>query len=98
MLQRSARTKTQQQQQQLGQTTYQNLSEGSVTAVAPFPSPIHGEVDNEQVRILAAGNVLGMSPAYLVVDDAGNSQWVGIEETLIIDPNFLPIARKRQKN
>jgi hypothetical protein len=98
MLQRST-TRKQQQQQEHEPYQTRGLTEGSVTAVAPFASPIHAEVDNEQVRILAAGNVLGMSPAYLVVDDAGNSQWVSIGEAVINDPNFLPIARKRsQKN
>ena len=98
MLQRSA--SKQQQQSQAGTKQYLTLTDGSVTAVAPFALPIHGEVDGQQVRILAAGNVLGMSPAYLVVDEAGDSQWVSLEETTIIDPNFLPIQprTKRAKN
>lgn len=94
MLQRSTRK---QQNEQMYQP---NLSEGSVTAVAPFALPIHAEVGDEPVRILAAGNVVGMSPAYLVVDEAGDSQWVSLDQTTIIDPNFRPITRSKrtQKN
>lgn len=100
MLKRSARTQ-QQQEQTLGRGYQQGLSEGSVTAVAPFALPIHAEVGDEPVRILAAGNVVGMSPAYLVVDEDGDSQWVSLDQTRIIDPNFQPIqsrSKRTQKN
>ena len=93
MLQRSARTTR--QQQELQPERY--LSEGSVTAVAPFTTPIHAEVGDEPVRILAAGNVVGMSPAYLVVDEAGDSQWVSLDQTTIIDPNFKPIQSRSKR-
>lgn len=95
MLQRSTRKQNEQEQQSFNPPY---LTPGSVTAVAPFATPIHAEVGNDAVRITAAGNVLGMSPAYLVVDEQGDSQWVSIEETKITDPNFLPIQQRTKRN
>lgn len=95
MLQKSAQRNRQSQQNP--QTYQQGLTDGSVTAVAPFALPIHAEVGDEPVRILAAGNVVGMSPAYLVVDEQGDSQWVSLEETRIIDPSFKPIETRTRR-
>ena len=68
-------------------------SEGSKpsTSATAFPTPFHAQVDGEAVRVIAFGDLPGFSPAYLCVDEQGDSVWVSMQDCQIIDPNAKPI-------
>ena len=66
---------------------------GNVTDAVLIPHPIHGELQNERVRIVAFGNVEGFSPGALVIDEVGDTLWVPIEELRITDPNYRPMPK-----
>jgi hypothetical protein len=66
---------------------------GNVTDAVLVPNPIHAEIQNERVRVIAFGNVEGFSPGALVTDEAGDTLWVPLEELRITDPNYRPMTR-----
>lgn len=84
----------QQQGQQGQQATGQQGEIRSKTQVATaFPIPYLGLVDGQQVKVLAFGDIPGHSPAYLCVDDQGDTQWISMDQVQIIDPNALPLTQ-----
>jgi hypothetical protein len=68
---------------------------GRATWAHPFPTPIHGEVDGEPVRIPMLGDQPGSSPVYLCVDADGNSALVPLAEVTITDGACLPLRIKK---
>ena len=85
-----------QQSQQYGESTPRGVGtrpHGNVTDAVLIPNPIHGALQNEPVRIVAFGNVEGFSPGALVIDEAGETLWVPLEELRITDPNYRPMTK-----
>ena len=66
---------------------------GNVTDGFLIPSPIHAELQNERVRVIAFGNVEGLSPGALVTDETGEASWVPLEDLRITDPNYRPMSK-----
>lgn len=80
----------QQRQEQQNEGT---LPHGTATWGPAYDRPIQAEVDGEPVRIIQAGNVVGMSPVFLCVDVEGTPAFVAISEVRITDPNVLPTVQ-----
>jgi hypothetical protein len=73
--------------------TTETIPHGPVTNVAALPQPIYGEMaDGQPIKILAIGNVPGLSPGGLVCDADGDLTWVSLGDFTVVDPNFLPFA------
>ena len=66
---------------------------GNVTDAVLIPNPIHAELQNERVRVIAFGNVEGFSPGALVTDETGETLWVPLEDLRITDPNYRPMTK-----
>jgi hypothetical protein len=63
-------------------------------SIAPFSKAIHAVHDGEPVRITAVGDLEGYSPAYLIVDQDGQSSWQQQSKVQVVDPDFLPLSRE----
>jgi len=68
---------------------------GRATWATPFLTPVHGEVDGEQVRIAVLGDQPGSSPVYLCIDADGNSAIVPLTDVTITDGAYLPLRLKK---
>lgn len=80
-----------QKQEQPG--TESTLPHGTATWGPAYDRPIQAEVEGEPVRIIQAGNVVGMSPVFLCVDAEGTAAFVAIREVRITDPSVLPTVQ-----
>ena len=67
---------------------------GKALSIAPFAKGVHAIHDGQPVRIAAVGDLEGYSPAYLLIDQQGKSDWVRQAEVTVVDPDFLPLSRE----
>jgi hypothetical protein len=72
--------------------------QGAAQNVASFHNPILASVEGEPVTLIALGDVPGMSPAYLCVDQQGQSRWESQRNVQIIDPRALPFSEQAVRN
>jgi hypothetical protein len=63
-------------------------------SIAPFAKGVHAVRAGQPCAIAAVGDLEGYSPAYLVIDQQGQSQWVRQSEVTITDPDFLPLGKE----
>ncbi len=63
-----------------------------VSQIATYNTPIHGLFKGRAVRIIATGNVEGMSPAFQYVDETLQVRWASQSDFLITDQNCQPLA------
>jgi hypothetical protein len=69
---------------------------GEIRAVAPYQRPISGLLgDGTRIKILATGDITGMSPCFQVVDDNGRTDWVSTDEVQITDEQVLPHSQQQ---
>lgn len=63
-----------------------------VNFAVAFQRPIHALHNGAPVRLIAIGDVEGMSPSYCFVDEQGNSAWASQREFRIVDLDALPTS------
>lgn len=82
-------------QSQQGNQQLQNEVAGYGSLEVPataLPTTILARVGNENVTLIAFGDIKGHSPSYLCIDDSGASNWVSMGEVQIIDARVLPLT------
>ena len=82
-------------QQQQSSTSFQE-SLGVIRHSAAYPKPIDGTYQGQPVRILASGDIVGMSPAVQIVDESGRIDWVSAEDVTVTQRRFLPAPQRAQ--
>lgn len=92
---RQQRQQAERQMQDQGTWTGAEQTNTRATWAPPYPTPIHGQVDGEPVRILQIGDMPGQSPVYLCVDEDGFSAPVKLNDVQITDGAFLPLKQPR---
>jgi hypothetical protein len=69
---------------------------GVIRQSSAYPKPIDGTYEGQPVRILASGDIVGMSPAVQIVDENGRLDWVSAEEVTVTQRRFLPATQRAQ--
>jgi hypothetical protein len=69
-----------------------NSQNKTARSIAPFASAPHAVYNGQPVRIAAVGDLEGFSPAYLIVDQKGQSSWQRQADVTIVDPDLLPLS------
>jgi hypothetical protein len=64
----------------------------NITDIQLFRTPIQAQVEGKPVRILGTGNMEGASPAYLTVNEDGESVWQPFAQVQINDTACLPLS------
>jgi hypothetical protein len=67
-------------------------TQGKVSEVRLFQTPIQAQVEGKPVRILGCGDMEGASPVYLTVGEDGESNWESFDNVQINDTHFLPLS------
>lgn len=67
---------------------------GQIRSAAAYPRPIEGLYRGEPVKVIMAGDIVGMSPSVQIVDEGGRIDWVSSEEVQITQHEFLPQSRQ----
>lgn len=80
------------------QPSSQSQQDWTINTIAPFQRPISARTfdTNESVRILATGDVNGMSPAYLVCNEHGQSDWISLDDVKITDEQVVPLSQEQR--
>jgi hypothetical protein len=80
-----------QQRQVSSRESSQSLGDlGVIRNSTAFPKPIDAVYEDHPVRIIASGDISGMSPAVQIVDEAGRLDWVSAEDVTVTQRRFLP--------
>lgn len=87
----SGRQQSQQRQFQGGQEQL-----GVIRNATAYPKPIDAIYQGQAVRIVATGDIVGMSPALQVVDEQGTLDWVSAEDVRVTQRRFLPTTNRSQ--
>ena len=69
-----------------------------VSNIATYEHPIHGLLKGRPVRILATGNVEGLSPAFQYVDESAQVRWASQADFLITDQNCQPMSEAQARS
>lgn len=65
-----------------------------ISNIATYPQPYpHMLFEGRPVRILACGNVEGLSPAFQYVDESLQVRWASQSQFLMIDQNCQPLTQ-----
>jgi len=83
-------------ERQQDRTAHQDLNPqvGTIRQATAYPKPIDGVYQGRSVRILASGDVVGMSPACQIVDENGRLDWVSADDVQITQRRFLPATNR----
>jgi hypothetical protein len=83
--------RNQQRQQQQGQSFGQSFAHPTVNSWGPsYDPPMEGSVSGQIVSIISDVDLQGMSPGYKVIDDAGQTFFLPVEEVIVTDRRALP--------
>ncbi|PWT91995.1 MAG: hypothetical protein C5B54_04255 [Acidobacteria bacterium] len=69
---------------------------GVIRQATALPKPIDALYQGQPVRIVATGDVVGMSPSVQIVDEDGRLDWVSTEDVQITQRRFLPASNRAQ--
>lgn len=79
------------------QGTFSGQEVGTIRNAVAYPEPIEALYQGQPVTILATGDIVGMSPAVQIVDEAGQLDWASSEDVTITQRDVLP-QTEQQRN
>lgn len=65
---------------------------GTIRSQAAYPQPFDGLYNGRPVRIVATGDIVGMSPALQIVDENRQIDWVSAGDVKTTQYDFLPVT------
>jgi hypothetical protein len=90
------RSTNQQRQSESSEQRSFNDQLGVIRSSAAFPKPIDAVYQGQPVRLIASGDIVGMSPALQVVDEQGKIDWVSADDVTVTQRRFLPATQRAQ--
>jgi hypothetical protein len=69
---------------------------GVIRQATALPKPIDALYQGQPVRLVATGDIVGMSPAVQIVDEEGRLDWVSTDEIQVTQRRFLPSTNRAQ--
>lgn len=69
---------------------------GTIRHSTTYNRPFNALYLNQPVKVLATGDIAGMSPALQIVDEQGKVDWVSEEDVTITQPRCVPKSTAQQ--
>lgn len=85
----------QQQERQQGQGQQQGQTRADFTDPELVSPPCQAIWNGRSVKINAAGNLEGHSPAYRMIDEEGQTLFASVSEVTVFDTLYLPVTTEQ---
>jgi hypothetical protein len=69
---------------------------GSIRSIDTYQRPIAALLNGRPVRLLAAGDVVGLSPSQMFVDEQGQIDWASNSDFVVTDDNVVPQSQQQR--